>query len=120
MTAYGQKRSFADHRMLHEIEKGCVAAALAQLIDVWSGLLRGDRERRQFANVASVVLDDDDCFQIRCDLLEAVERSYARGAIGVKARHAVAVVVFMEVSKVAGEQHIALLFQPDQQAVMAR
>src|SRR2546427_5760517 len=101
-------------------KKGCVAAALAQLIDAWSGLLRGGRERRQFANVAPVVLDDDDCFQIRCDLLEAVERSYGRCAIGVKARHAVAVVVFMEVSKVAGEQHIAVLFQPDQQAVMAR
>jgi len=39
-----------------------------------SGLLRGGRERRQFANVAPVVLDDDDCFQIRCDLLEAVVR----------------------------------------------
>src|SRR5881392_2069761 len=39
-------------------KKGCVAAALARLIDVWSGLLRGGRERRQFADVAPVVLDD--------------------------------------------------------------
>src|SRR2546427_9480086 len=64
------------------------------------------RSRRQFADVAPVVLDDDDCFQIRCDLLEAVERSYGRGAIGVKARHAVAVVVFMEVRS---EEHTSEL-----------
>jgi hypothetical protein len=36
-------------------------------------LIRGSRERRQFRDVARIVLDDDGRFQILGDLLEAVE-----------------------------------------------
>src|SRR5437868_1154260 len=36
-------------------------------------LLRRRRKRRQFANVARIMLNDDGRFQIRCDLLEAIK-----------------------------------------------
>ena len=44
-------------------------------------LLRGRRERRQLADVAHVVLDDDGRLQVRDDLLHALDRGDRRGAV---------------------------------------
>src|SRR6202043_1384540 len=82
-------------------------------------LLRGSWEYRQFAEIAWVVLDDDSGVEILRDLFETVERRERRGAIGVEGGHAVTVVILMEVGEIAAEEHVALLFQPDQQGVMA-
>src|SRR6185295_1862379 len=83
-------------------------------------LLRGRRERRQLADVAHVVLDDDGRFEICDDLLHALNRGDCRGAVEVEAWHAATLVVLAEVDQVAGEQHRAHLLQPDQQGAMAR
>ena len=82
-------------------------------------LLRGGRECRQFTDVARVVLDDDGGFEVRRDLLEAVDRSQCRCVVGVECGHTVVFVIFPEVLEIATEQHVAHLSQPDQQAVMA-
>ncbi len=52
-------------------------------------LLRGDRERRQFTDVARIVLDDDGGFEIRRDLLEAIDRSQCRCVVSVECGHTV-------------------------------
>src|ERR1700730_3501268 len=83
-------------------------------------LLRGRRERRQLADVAHVVLDDDGRFEICDDLLHALDRGDRRGAVEVEVWHAATLVVLAEVDEVAGEQHRAHVLQPDQQAAMAR
>src|SRR5215470_7665253 len=83
------------------------------------GLLRGGRECRQFTDVARIVLDDDGGFEIRRDLLEAIDRGQCRCVVGVESGHTVAFVIFPKVLEIATEQHVAHLSQPDQQAVMA-
>src|SRR5450759_4304870 len=84
------------------------------------GLFRGGGERRQFAHVARVVLNDDGGFEICRELFEAVDRSQAIRAAGVEPRHAVAIVVLVKMHEIAGDQHVACLFELDQQAVVAR
>src|SRR5262245_51276323 len=83
-------------------------------------LLRGGRERRQLADVAQIVLDDDGRLEIRRDRLHALDRGDRRGAVEVEDRHAVALVVLAEVDRVAAEQHRAHVLQPDQQGAVAR
>src|SRR5580765_4260106 len=83
-------------------------------------LLRGRRERRQLADVAHVVLDDDGRFEICDDLLHALDRGDRRGAVEVEVRHAATLVVLAEVDQVAGEQDRAHFLQPDQQRAVAR
>src|SRR5262249_44064731 len=82
-------------------------------------LLHDGRECLQFTDVARIVLDDDGGFEIRRDLLEAIDRSQCRRAVGVECGHTIAFVIFPEVLEIATEQHVARLSQPDQQAVMA-
>src|SRR6266481_8773252 len=72
-------------------------------------LLRGRRERRQLADVARVVLDDDGRFEIGDDLLHALDRGDRCGTVEVEGRYAVTVVVLAEVGRVATEQHRAPL-----------
>jgi hypothetical protein len=83
-------------------------------------LLRGGRKRRQFLDVARVVLDDHGRLGIRRDLLEALERRDRLRAIIIEPGHAVRVVILAEVRGIAGDDHGARLRQLDQQAVMAR
>src|SRR5713226_3331319 len=64
-----------------------------------SALLRGRWERRQLADVAHVVLDDDGCLHVRDDLLHALDRGDRRGAVEVEVRHAAAVVILAEVDQ---------------------
>src|SRR5712691_2937383 len=83
-------------------------------------LLRRSRERRQLADVAHVVLNDDGCLQVGGDLLHALDRGDRRGAVEVEARHPAALIVLAEVGQVAGEQDGAHFLQPDQQGAVAR
>src|SRR5262245_21316848 len=83
-------------------------------------LLRGGWKRRQFFDVARVVLNDHGRLGIRCDLLEALERRDRLCAIIVKPGHAGRVVILTKVRGIAGNDHGARLRQLDQQAVMAR
>src|SRR5208282_3545736 len=55
--------------------------------------LRRRRKRRQFVNVARIVLDDDGRMQVGLELLEALERGDRLGAIEVERRDAVGLVV---------------------------
>src|SRR5262249_49272471 len=77
------------------------------------------RECRQFTNVARIVLNDDGGFEIRRYLLEAIDRSQCRRAVGVEFGHTIASVIFPEVLEIATEQHVSHLSPPYQQAVMA-
>src|SRR6185436_10095638 len=83
-------------------------------------LLCGRRECRQLADVAHVVLDDDGRLHVPDDLLHALDRRDRRGAVVVECRHAVLFIVFVEVDRVAAEQHRTRVLQPDQQGAMAR
>src|SRR5215470_8442135 len=83
-------------------------------------LLRGRRERRQLADVAHVVLDDDGRLHVADDLLHALDRGDRLRAVEVEGRHAVRLVVLVEVGRIAGKQHRALFLQPDQEGAMAR
>src|SRR5262249_36069840 len=91
------------------------ARAIADL-----SLLRRRRERRELADVAHVVLDDDGRFEIRDDLLHALDRGDRRRAVEVEPRHAATLVVFAEVDNVSSEQPRAHVLQLDQQRGMAR
>jgi hypothetical protein len=71
-------------------------------------LLGGHRERRQLADVANVVLDDDGRFEICDGLLHALDRGDDRGAVEVEVSHAATLVVLAEVDQVAGEQPVTL------------
>src|SRR5262249_58517399 len=82
-------------------------------------LFRGSRERRQLADVAQVVLNDDGRFEIGGDLLHAFDRGDRRRAVEVEDRHTVTFVVLAEVDRVATEQYRAHVLQPDQQAAVA-
>src|SRR6516162_9055243 len=88
--------------------------------EISAQLLRRGRERRQFANVARVVLDDYRRLGIRRDLLKALERRDRLCAIIVEPRHAVRVVILAEVGCIARDDHGARLRQLDEKAVMAR
>ena len=55
------------------------------------------------------MLNDDSGLQVLRDRLEALNRCERRGAIGVERRHAVPVVVLVEVREVSGEEHVAAL-----------
>lgn len=46
------------------------------------------RERRQFVDVAGVVLDDHGGVEVLCDLLHPLDRGDGLRAIGVEVRHA--------------------------------
>src|SRR2546426_2012427 len=83
-------------------------------------LLRGRRERRQLADVAHVMLDDEGRLEICDELLHALDRGDRRRAVEVEARHSAAFVVLAEVGRVAAEQHRTHFLQPDQQGGMAR
>src|SRR5207302_3991393 len=83
-------------------------------------LLRGRRERRQLADVAHVMLDDEGRLEICDELLHALDRGDRRRAVEVEARHSAAFVVLAEVGRVAAEQHRTHFLQPDQQGAMAR
>jgi hypothetical protein len=83
-------------------------------------LLRRRRKHRQFVDVARVVLDDHGRFEVRRDLLDALERCHGLGAIEVERRHAVAIEILAEVRGVAGDHHIARLRQLDEQAMVTR
>src|SRR5438067_11781133 len=76
-----------------------------------AGLLRGGGERRQFADIARVVLDDDGRLQIGGDLLHALERSHGCGAVVIEARHAVAVVVLVEMREISHQDDVAFFLQ---------
>src|SRR6202012_2904490 len=81
-------------------------------------LFSGSGESRQFGNVPRVVLDDDGGFQVRCELFETIQRSQRLGAAGIESRHTVAVIVLAKVSEIAGDEHITLVFELDQQTVV--
>ena len=51
-------------------------------------LLRRRRKRRQFVDVARIVLNDDGRLEVRRDLLEALDRCQRLGAIEVERGHA--------------------------------
>src|SRR5258705_9837179 len=82
-------------------------------------LCRGGK-RRELAHVARVVLDDDRGLQVGGDLLDAVERGDRLRAVEVEGRHAVRLVVLVEVRRVAHEDDRALLLEPDEERAMAR
>ena len=69
------------------------------LIRPTAPLLRRRRKRRQLADVARVVLDDDGRLAVGRDLLQAIDRGQGLRAVGVEPRHAVAVVVLAEVRR---------------------
>src|SRR5262249_52220088 len=70
-----------------------------------NGLLRGGRERRQLADVARVVLDDDRALQVLLDLLDALDRGDGLRAVVVEAGHAFVLIVLAHVHRVADQQH---------------
>src|SRR5262249_41207138 len=82
-------------------------------------LLRGGGKRRQLADVAHIMLDDDRRVERRRDLLEAIERGGSLGAVRIEGRNPVRFVVLVEMHEVAAQEHHALLLQAYQQAAVA-
>jgi tripartite-type tricarboxylate transporter receptor subunit TctC len=83
-------------------------------------LLRGRRERRQLRDIARVVLDDDGRLQVLGDALDPLERGDRLGAVVVEAGHAVALVVLVEVRRIAEQYDRPLLLQPHEQRLVTR
>ena len=115
-----KRSSLFDH--LTSVGGGRALDGIAKYVrgsEITAQLLRRGRERRQFVDVARVVLDDYRRLGIRRDLLEALERRDRLCAIIVEPRHAVRVVILAEVGCIAGDDHGARLRQFDEKAVMA-
>src|SRR5437773_1873669 len=69
-------------------------------------LLRVSRKSRQLADVAQVVLDDHGRAEVRGDLLHPLDRGARLRAVVIESRHAVRLVVLVEVRGVAAQQEI--------------
>ena len=65
------------------------------------------------------MLQDHRRLEIGGDFLVTVKGSQRGGAVNVESRHAVALVIFVKVGEVAGNQHRAHVAQLDQQAAVA-
>src|ERR1700692_3037258 len=79
--------------------------------------LFGERRKyRQLFDVAGIVLDNEGRLQVRCNLLDALDRSHRLGAVIVERGYAVRIVVFVEMHRVARQDDSTHLRQLDQQA----
>src|SRR5258706_7793861 len=72
-------------------------------------LPRRRRKRGQLADVPRIVLDDDRGPQVPGDVLDAIQRRDGLRPVEVEARHAVALVVLLEVRRVADQDEGSLL-----------
>ena len=65
------------------------------------------------------MLDHDSCLEVGRGLLEALKRCDRVASMKVKGWHTIAVVIFVEVSKIPSQEKIASVFESNHQAVVS-
>src|SRR5215813_5333594 len=82
-------------------------------------LYRRSWERRQLTDITGIMLNNDRRLGVGGNLLDTIDRGNGLCAVSVETRHAVALVVFVEMCKVATQDNRAHLRQPDQESVVS-